>query len=319
MFDISGLSHIELRVKDIESSLKYYRDTLGMIVVENKRSGTLLKCNEESLFFSIKLVQGDVPGLDHMSFKVPSEDDLNIIVEMCKENKIKYKTTKEEHIAKSIRFQDPAGFPVEFSTGIERNDFHHEDYKNMRGAFPLRLDHITVHTTRMDQAINFYKNKLSFIETEEIQKDHKQITGIFLARGRTTHDIAFFRASGPAVHHIAIRVRDIEDIIRICDILGSQNLIDQIEYGPGRHRATNGLFIYTRDPDGNRIELFTGDYYIDGSDWKPLIWQEEYRRIELWGHLPPPGFRTEKTRVFNVFSGNIENYISIKGEEPISL
>ena len=37
-----------------------------------------------------------------------------------------------------------------------------------------------------------------------------------------------------------------------------------IEYGPGRHGPGHALFVYLRDPDGHRIELFNTHYQVHG-------------------------------------------------------
>ena len=43
-----------------------------------------------------------------------------------------------------------------------------------------------------------------------------------------------------------------------------------IERGPGRHGVSNAFFVYLRDPDGHRIELYACDYYTGDPDLKPL-------------------------------------------------
>ena len=45
-----------------------------------------------------------------------------------------------------------------------------------------------------------------------------------------------------------------------------------MERGPGRHGISNAFFLYIRDPDGHRIELFTSDYLTVDPDLEPLRW-----------------------------------------------
>ena len=45
---------------------------------------------------------------------------------------------------------------------------------------------------------------------------------------------------------------------------------ERIERGPGRHGVSNAFFVYLRDPDGHRIELYTGDYYTGDPDHEPI-------------------------------------------------
>ena len=59
-----------------------------------------------------------------------------------------------------------------------------------------------------------------------------------------------------------------------------------------RHGITDACFLYIRDPDGNRIELYAGDYVRD-LDRPPVDWTlDEYQTTGLlwWGHQPPESF-----------------------------
>ena len=77
-----------------------------------------------------------------------------------------------------------------------------------------------------------------------------------------------------------------------------------IERGPGRHGLSNAMFLYLRDPDGNRIELYTGDYLIADPDWPPIRWSiNDPRRATFWGHTPPPSWFNDAALVENIHSG----------------
>ena len=45
-----------------------------------------------------------------------------------------------------------------------------------------------------------------------------------------------------------------------------------MERGPGRHGIANAFFLYVRDPDGHRVELFTSDYLTVDPDHEPIRW-----------------------------------------------
>ncbi len=58
----------------------------------------------------------------------------------------------------------------------------------------------------------------------------------------------------------------------------------QMERGPGRHGIGNTLFVYFRDPDGHRIELFNTHYQMINPDEPPLRWDlSNTSRSQLWG------------------------------------
>ena len=61
-----------------------------------------------------------------------------------------------------------------------------------------------------------------------------------------------------------------------------------IERGPGRHGVSNAFFVYLRDPDGHRIELYSCDYYTGDPDHKPLRWSvNDVRCRSFWGTRAP--------------------------------
>ena len=54
--------------------------------------------------------------------------------------------------------------------------------------------------------------------------------------------------------------------------MATSGYLANMERGPGRHGISNAFFLYIRDPDGHRIELFTSDYLTVDPDLKPLRW-----------------------------------------------
>lgn len=58
----------------------------------------------------------------------------------------------------------------------------------------------------------------------------------------------------------------------------------------------SAFFLYTRDPDGHRIELYTSDYYTGDPDLKPLRWSAtDPMRGTFWGHLAPRSWFEESS------------------------
>ena len=67
-----------------------------------------------------------------------------------------------------------------------------------------------------------------------------------------------------------------------------------MERGPGRHGISNAFFLYIRDPDGHRVELFASDYLTVDPDHKPIRWSlTDPRRQTLWGHAAPASWFNE--------------------------
>jgi len=82
------------------------------------------------------------------------------------------------------------------------------------------------------------------------------------------------------------------------DVLASSGYLGSIERGPGRHGVTNAFFLYLRDPDGNRIELYTGDYLTADPDYAPIKWKlNDPQRQTFWGAPTPESWFNEAMRV----------------------
>ena len=52
--------------------------------------------------------------------------------------------------------------------------------------------------------------------------------------------------------------------------MATSGYLANMERGPGRHGISNAFFLYIRDPDGHRIELFTSDYLTVDPDLEPI-------------------------------------------------
>ncbi len=69
-----------------------------------------------------------------------------------------------------------------------------------------------------------------------------------------------------------------------------------IERGPGRHGVSNAFFVYLRDPDGHRIELYSCDYYTGDPDHVPLRWSvNDPRCRSFYGTRAPDSWYEESS------------------------
>jgi hypothetical protein len=90
-------------------------------------------------------------------------------------------------------------------------------------------------------------------------------------------------------------------VLRTCDILGSLHEEGRIERGPGRHGVSNAFYVYLRDPDGHRVEIYTSDYYTGDPGHPVLRWDvSDPRRRDFYGHAVVPSWYTEATTVLDL-------------------
>lgn len=74
------------------------------------------------------------------------------------------------------------------------------------------------------------------------------------------------------------------DLINAADTAAAMGFSKSVERGPGRHGISNALFMYFRDPDGHRVELFTDHYMAIDSDFEVIRWDpKDPAKAQTWG------------------------------------
>ena len=102
---------------------------------------------------------------------------------------------------------------------------------------------------------------------------------------------------------------------QICDKLGALRISDRIERGPGRHGVSNAFYLYLRDPDGHRIEIYTQDYYTGDPDNPVVTWDvHDNQRRDWWGNPVVPSWYTEASLVLDL-DGNPQPVVAAHRHE----
>jgi catechol 2,3-dioxygenase len=188
--------------------------------------------------------------------------------------------------------QDPFGFPVAFYYASVKHPWLLQRFDLHRGPGIQRIDHINVLSPQVTQLSAWYQKHLDFRLTESTEDEEGRTWATWMHRKGHAHDLATTNGAGPRLHHFAYWLPDGARISQLCDILAGAFEGDRIERGPGRHGITNAYFLYLRDPDGHRIELYTSDYLSVDPDFEPILWKlHDPRRQALWGgHAPRSWF-----------------------------
>ena len=142
---------------------------------------------------------------------------------------------------------------------------------------------------------------------------------MFLQRKGNPHDLVFLNGAGPRLHHVAYTSIDAFTLLRACDVAGNLGFGKSVERGPGRHGPGHAQFVYFRDPDGHRIELFTTHYQTMDIEHEPMRWDSKSKlRREIWG-LPAQRVWFEEARGIRragAAPGPTEARIADAGEIP---
>jgi catechol 2,3-dioxygenase len=309
-FGILRAAHVEFRVTDLERARAFYVDLLGFVEQDREPDRLYLRGYEELDHHSLVLRQAPSAGVGHIAYRVAGEEDLEHLEALHRRHglPVRWVEGEERGQGRALRVQDPAGFPVEFFFRIERCERLLQRYDRYRGAFVMRLDHFNVQCPDAEGLVRWYVRELGFACSEytESTEDPPRLWAAWLRRKQNVHDLAIMTGVGPRVHHAGFWVQDQASVLRACDILAASGMVGSIERGPGRHGLSNAFFLYLRDPDGNRIELYTGDYLIADPDWPPIRWSlDDPRRATFWGHPPPSSWFDDASPVESIRDGSL--------------
>jgi len=308
---ILRLGHVEYRVTDLERARAFYVDLLGFVETSRDRERLYLRGLEEREHHSFVLRKAASAGVSHFAFRVAGEDDLDGLQRRCESAGRPTRWVaggEEEGQGRALRVQDASGLPVEFYHEMAPVDRHLQRFDLYRGPHVMRIDHVNCQVPDVQAAYDWYTREWGFWCSEYTETDDRppRLWAAWLHRKQNVHDIALMNGIGPRVHHAGFWVPDALAVLRACDILAAAGEAGAIERGPGRHGLSNALFVYLRDGDRNRIELYASDYLIADPDWKPIRWSiNDPRRATFWGHVPPKSWFDEASPVESITDGSL--------------
>ncbi len=303
-------AHVEFRVTDLGAARHFYVDLLGFVETARDGDALYLRGLEEREHHSLVLRRAESPGVPHLAYRVAEPDDLDRLAARFAELGLPCRwLAPGEEVAqgRALRARDPAGLPIEFYHAMEPAERLLQRFDLYRGAHVLRIDHFNCQVPRVRPAFDFYTRELGFRLTEytETEEPEPRLWAAWLHRKGSVHDLALMNGKWPRVHHVGYWLPDALAVLRACDILAGAGQERAIERGPGRHGISNALFLYLRDPDGNRIELYANDYLTIDPDFEPIRWSiNDPRRQTFWGHAAPPRWFEEASPVESITDGS---------------
>ncbi len=309
--EILRLGHVEYRVTDLERARAFYVDLLGFVETARDAERLYLRGLEEREHHGLVLRQAPSAGVSHFAFRVAAEDDLDRLAHRCAGAGLRTRWVEagaERGQGRALRVQDPSGLPVEFYHSMAQVERHLQRFDLYRGPHIMRIDHVNCQVPDVQAAADWYEQEWGFWRSEytETEDMPPKLWAVWMHRKQNVHDIALMTGIGPRVHHAGFWVPDALSVLRACDIVAAAGWQHAIERGPGRHGLSNALFVYLRDADNNRIELYASDYLIADPDWRPIRWTiNDPRRATFWGHVPPKSWFEEASLVESVADGNL--------------
>ncbi|KQZ09933.1 3,4-dihydroxyphenylacetate 2,3-dioxygenase [Microbacterium sp. MEC084] len=319
--DILRCAYMDLVVTDLQKSREFYVDILGLHVTEEDDEAIYLRSTEEFIHHNLVLRKGPIAGVAAFSYRVRTPEDLDKAVAFYEELGCRVIRKPEgftKGIGDSVRVEDPLGFPYEFFYQTEHVERLSWRYDLQSPGELVRLDHFNQVTPDVPRAVRHYQD-LGFRVTEDIQDEDGVVYAAWMRRKPTVHDTATTGGDGPRMHHVAFATHEKHNILAICDKLGALRRSDAIERGPGRHGVSNAFYLYLRDPDGHRVEIYTQDYYTGDPDNPVVTWDvHDNQRRDWWGTPVVPSWYTEASLVLDL-DGNPQPVVAREDKSEMAV
>ncbi|MFK4227958.1 3,4-dihydroxyphenylacetate 2,3-dioxygenase [Streptomyces sp. NPDC019890] len=286
--DVVRSAYAQLVVTDLAKARWFWADMLGFHVQYEAAGIVCLRGTDELTHHSVVLREGDTAALDHIAYRVRTPRDLDraerFFHHLGRPVRRVPRGEGTPGVGDAVRVVDPLGFPVEFFHDIDRAERLIQRYDLRRGAEVARLDHFNICTPDIPAAYAHYRS-LGFGCSETIEGDEHELYAAWMYRKQTVHDVAFTGGAGPRLHHLGLATHESHHVLRCADLFGSLRKEHHIERGPGRHGVSNAFYLYLRDPDGHRVEIYTSDYYTGDPGHETYRWNvHDDRRRDFWGN-----------------------------------
>jgi len=298
--EIAKLGHVALITPNLEKSLWFFRDILGLEETEVRDGTHFLRAWGDFEHHTLSLKEGSEARVDHIAWRTKRPEDVEGFA-----NRLKAAGTEVNWIeagqeagqGKAIRFQLPSKHSFEIYYDMEKPQapedvksvLKNQVYKSWRkGVSPRRIDHVNVATSEDPGTIHkWMMDNLGFKMREYVRVPNGPVVAGWMSVTPLVHDIAVMgdrlNAGPNRFHHLAYWLDNAQDVLRAADIL-SEHSIKFV--GPGKHGISQAMFLYVKDPgSGHRVELFSGGYLIFEPDWEPLEWTLDEWDVAMtyWG------------------------------------
>ncbi len=303
LFDIAHLGRVELNTPDLAASIWYFRDLLGMEVVHADDDHAHLRGFGDYATSTLALSRATAPGVARVSWRTTSRPALGRRASALQAAGLGI-GWEDGGLGRGrcYRFTDPEGHPMDvyYDEQPYRAPEHlRSTLKNLpqkftgRGAGVRRLDHVALLCKDVAANRQFAAEVMGFRLREQVVFEEGQAEiGSWMSVSPVHHEVAFVadvRQGDARLHHCAFWLDNREDVLRTADLLSENGIF--IEAGPSKHNNSQAFYLYSYEPGGNRIEVYSGSFLVLAPDFEPVTWNEVERGTGVyWGSALPASF-----------------------------
>ncbi|HLS59524.1 MAG TPA: VOC family protein [Virgibacillus sp.] len=270
------VGHVNIKVKDLDRSLHFYRETLGFQILEKTNKTAKLTTDGKTNVLSIEQPENIVPeygkttGLYHYALLLPERSDLADIVYHFAEVGAQFGSA-DHLVSEALYLSDPDGNGIEIYIDREPSEWTWNNGEVLMTVDPLDftdllsegkqgswkgmpagtvMGHIHLHVSELKKTEEFYSKGLGF---EVVNRFGDQ--ALFIATGKYHHQIALNTWAGVGAPAPSVNSVGLESFTIMLPSEEARNkVINQLERIGASVTEENDSFV-TSDPSGNRIYL----------------------------------------------------------------
>jgi catechol 2,3-dioxygenase len=289
---ISHAATINLGTPDLERSLWFFRDVLGMEEVERDGDVVYLRAHQELRHHSLVLTGQDSAIVNSYGFRTRRPQDLELFaaeLERLGVATVEVPAGTERGRGTAVRFLLPGGeHPFELYHEMERPPVDPDRRSKLRsnssrrrGLGVRRLDHFNIQAApaSINEAERWVREHLGFRRREFAMLPDRPDTVMasWMSVTPQVHDLAIVanrQDENAQLHHVAYNVENLSDVLTAADVI--RDLDIPYGVGPGKHGVGQAMYLYVHDPGSDhRVEIYAGGYLIFDTDWEPIEWSPE--------------------------------------------
>lgn len=301
---LSHLSYVAITTPDVEASVDFYVNQVGLKVVDRVDGAVYLRCWGDYYRYSVVVVPGTEPALDAMAWRTSSAEALDEAARRIEAAGVTGEWIDVHGIGRAYRFVGPWGHSMTLHWDVTRHQGEGKELstypdrpsrRSMVAGAPRQLDHVTVATSDVDGFAKWYNDVLGFRIMARTVLDEAPIS-VFsvLTTNEKSHDLGVVldgSTRAGRINHYAFWVDTREELLIAADTLIENGV--PIEYGPSIHGIGEQNFLYYREPSSLRIELNTGGYRNYVPDWEPNTWTPSLGSNNMYRNGAMPMSMTE--------------------------
>jgi catechol 2,3-dioxygenase len=301
---LSQLAYVELLSTNLEETLRFYTDIVGMDMTGRDANSVYLRAWGDYFFHTLKITQSDTKGLGAIGWRADSAEAMEECVAYLESvGAGKGWVDSDLGRGKAYNFTSPDGHKHQVfwdvkwhrETGDKASIYTDRYASNRRlGACPRRFDHITY----LDAKFQYPKEKAFWKDMGLKNPDEVRITdeippvGGLWTIGNLSHDIAVF--SDPNLepgqgflNHICYNVDSREEVLLALDWFTEKGY-KSVWGAPTRHKADEGFFFYIMEPHtGILLEIYACARLIFAPDHGPDVHYLKDNPNDAWGLTNP--------------------------------